>query len=167
VTEDAILSRIRVWLTVFIAGLVLSGLTALPLVWETRILDSLGGPGTVLGQSLPDPAAWLHRVASALSEIDARHPFVAYGTDWLAFAHVVIAVAFLGPWRDPVRNVWVLDFGLIACVLVIPLALICGSIRGIPPFWRVLDCSFGVLGCVPLVVARRLTRRLERLRSRA
>ena len=29
---------------------------------------------------------------------------IAYGTDWLAFAHITIAVAFLGPLKDPVRN---------------------------------------------------------------
>ncbi|SCF41963.1 hypothetical protein [Micromonospora mirobrigensis] len=32
-----------------------------------------------------------------------------YGTDWLAFAHLVLAVAFWGPLRDPVRNVWVVQ----------------------------------------------------------
>jgi len=37
------------------------------------------------------------------------YPFIAYGTDWLAFAHFVIAIAFIGPWRDPVRNVWVVE----------------------------------------------------------
>jgi hypothetical protein len=57
---------------------------------------------------------------------------LAYGTDWLAFAHLVIAIAFLGPLKDPVRNIWVVEFGMIACLLVIPLALICGPIRGIP-----------------------------------
>ena len=100
------------------------------------------------------------RPALALATTDAQYPFLAYGTDWLAFAHLVIAVAFVGAWRDPLRNVWVLDFGLIACAMVIPLALICGPLRGIPWFWRLLDCSFGVLGSIPLFMARRLVWRL-------
>ena len=54
--------------------------------------------------------------------------FSAYGTDWLAFGHFVIALFFVGAWRDPVRHVWILHAGLIAC-RVIPLALICGAIR--------------------------------------
>jgi hypothetical protein len=91
-----------------------------------------------------------------------RYPFIAYGTDWLAFAHIVIAIAFIGPWRDPVRNVWVLEFGIIACVLVIPLAMVCGPLRGIPWFWRLIDSSFGVIGAVPLVIARRLVTTLEK-----
>ena len=62
--------------------------------------------------------------------------FVFYGTDWLAFGHIVIAVCFAGVIRDPIKNIWVVEFGMISCVLVIPLALICGHIRGIPFFWR-------------------------------
>jgi hypothetical protein len=82
-----------------------------------------------------------------------------YGTDWLAFGHLMIAIAFIGPLRDPVRNIWVVEFGMIACVLVIPAALICGFVRGIPFFWRLIDCSFGVFGIVPLYLAWRLIRR--------
>jgi hypothetical protein len=29
------------------------------------------------------------------------YPFLAYGTDWLAFAHIVIAVFFIGPLVKP------------------------------------------------------------------
>jgi hypothetical protein len=61
-----------------------------------------------------------------------------------------------GPIKDPVKNVWVVEFGMIACVLVIPLALICGPLRGVPWFWRLIDCSFGVFGLVPLEIARRM-----------
>jgi hypothetical protein len=35
----------------------------------------------------------------------------------------VIAIAFIGPWRDTVKNIWVIEFGMIACVLVVPFAL--------------------------------------------
>jgi len=61
------------------------------------------------------------------------------------------------------RNIWVLDFGLIACVLVFPLALICGPIRGIPFFHQAVDCSFGLLGFIPLWLCRKWTIELERL----
>lgn len=50
---------------------------------------------------------------------------------------------------------------MIACLLVIPLALICGPIRGIPWFWRIVDCSFGVFGLIPLIVARRMILRMS------
>jgi hypothetical protein len=78
-----------------------------------------------------------------------------YGTDWLAFAHVVIAIAFIGPLRDPVRNRWVIEFGMIACILIIPWGIIFGSIRGIPSFWSVIDFSFGILGLIPLWLVRK------------
>ena len=53
-----------------------------------------------------------------------------------------------------------MEFGMIACLLVIPLALICGPLRGIPFYWQLLDCSFGVIGLIPLAAARRLILRV-------
>jgi hypothetical protein len=91
------------------------------------------------------------------------YPFLAYGTDWLAFSHLVIAVAFIGPLRDPVRNRWVLAFGVIACAGVVPLALIAGQVRGIPFYWRLIDMSFGVFGALPLLLCLHYVRRLERM----
>jgi succinate-acetate transporter protein len=155
-TSAQVRARVRLWLTLFVIGLVLSGLTAFPLETELRILSSTLGI---------DPAAspsdygglqhWIALVATALRESYAKYPFLAYGTDWLAFAHLVIAVAFIGPLRDPVRNVWVIDFGMIACLGVIPLALIAGPIRQIPFYWRLIDCSFGIFGLIPLWIVRK------------
>jgi len=113
-----------------------------------------------LADRWPELTLWIARVNQGLSETYSAYPFVAYGTDWLAFAHLVIALAFWGCLRDPVRNVWVVDFGMIACAAVIPFALVCGRLRGIPWFWQGVDMSFGVLGFVPLWVARRSIRRL-------
>ena len=92
---------------------------------------------------------------------EPAYPFLAYGTDWLAFAHLVIAVAFWGPLRDPVRNVWVVKFGMIACAGVVPLALIAGAARGIPWWWQAIDISFGLVGIVPLLFAWAGIRRLD------
>ena len=148
--------RVRFWLAVFIAGLVLSGVTAFPLESELRWLVTFLHSGSL--KSMAEATGllpWIERVYLALSSTNARYPFLAYGTDWLAFAHLVLAAAFIGPYIDPVRNKWVITFGLIACAGVIPLALIAGVIRGIPLPWRLLDCSFGILGCVPLLICRR------------
>ena len=53
-----------------------------------------------------------------------------------------------------------MHFGLIVCALVVPFALVAGAVRGIPLWWRTIDCSFGVIGGVPLLVCRRLIARL-------
>jgi hypothetical protein len=158
----ALLKGIRAWLVVFVVGLVLSGATAFPLVHELRwtedLLRSLSVP-----EHLPALMDWIERVRRGLDTADADHPFLLYGTDWLAFAHLVIAVAFYGPYRDPVRNIWVVEFAMIACAGIIPLALVCGPIRGIPFWWQVIDMSFGVFGVIPLHVVRRKIKRLEEL----
>ncbi|MER5180123.1 hypothetical protein ABT009_17415 [Streptomyces sp. NPDC002896] len=158
----ALLRGIRVWLIAFVVCLVLSGATAFPLVhelrWTEELLRSLSVP-----EHLPALMDWIERVREGLDATDEKYPFVLYGTDWLAFAHLVIAVAFYGPYRDPVRNIWVIEFGMIACAGIIPLALICGPIRGIPFWWTVIDMSFGVFGVIPLYVVRQKIKRLEAL----
>ena len=154
--------RIRFWLALFIVGLVLSGITAFPLQSELGWLVSWlhAEPFHSIAVStglLP----WIERVYTALTATNARYPFLAYGTDWLAFSHLAIAVAFIGPYIDPVRNKWVITFGLVACAGVIPLALIAGFVRGIPLPWRLIDCSFGIFGSVPLLICKRSIRTVE------
>jgi hypothetical protein len=107
---------------------------------------------------------WITKVSDALRDTGLRYPFLAYGTDWLAFAHLVLATAFLGPLRDPLRNKWVLQFGVIACISVVFLALTAGQIRGIPFFWRLIDCSFGVFVAIPLLICLRLLNRLQTMK---
>lgn len=142
------LRRARACLAIVIVGLLVSGVTAFPLEREVRWGCRLLGVA-------PGSTGWLARVRDALADADARYPFLAYGTDWLAFAHLVLAVLFVGPYRDPARNVWVIDVGLIACGGVLILAWTAGPVRGIPVGWRCVDSSFGVLAAVPLWVARR------------
>jgi hypothetical protein len=147
--------RIRWLIGIMIGGLTLSGLTAIPLVWEVSLLMQLFGPGTAPARLWPELAAWIATVHTALTVVDQQYPLLMYGTDWLAFAHIILAILFVGPWRDPIRNLWVVEFGLIACVLIIPTALGFGELRGIPLFWRLIDCSFGVGGFIPLWLVRR------------
>jgi hypothetical protein len=151
---------VRIVLLFFVGGLLLSGLTAFPLILEVNILYSLVGDGSLMEGVWPDMAHWIALVHQGLNEVNRTYPFMFYGTDWLAFAHITIAIAFIGPLRDPVRNIWVVEFGMIACALLIPLALICGPIRGIPLFWTAIDCSFGVFGVIPLAIAYRQIKRI-------
>src|ERR1035437_774450 len=141
--HSLLIRRVRLLLLFFMVALAISGATAIPLETELKVLTKWIGGETGLEQ-------WFLKIHAALIETEAKYPFMSYGTDWLAFAHFVIAIAFIGPLRDPVKNIWVIEFGMIACVLVVPFALIMGSIREIPFGWRLIDCSFGVLGIIPL-----------------
>src|SRR5215471_13201322 len=127
----SLLRSIRMWLAIVILGLFGSGVTAFPLQHELDFVVRIATHFN-LAEHAPALNAWFLRVDHALADTNARYPFLAYGTDWLAFAHIVIAVAFIGPYIDPVRNKWIITFGLIACAGVIPLTLIAGHIRGIP-----------------------------------
>jgi hypothetical protein len=49
--------------------------------------------------------------------------------------------------------------------MVFPLAFIAGAVRGIPMYWRLIDCSFGVAGLIPLSACYRAVEALERMRA--
>jgi hypothetical protein len=164
-SQAALLHRIRIWLMLFIVGLALSGVTAFPLQHELVLLNHMFGVAAVApAGGEPAMHTWLRRVMDGVVATNRDYPFMAYGTDWLAFGHLVIAMAFIGPLRDPVRNKWILTFGVLACMGVIPLAMIAGQVRGIPFYWRLIDMSFGVFGVLPLLLCLGYVRRLERMR---
>lgn len=142
IAANIILKQIRFILIIFIVGLVFSGLTAFPIEWQL----SLAHQWIQTFQWDNSFTQWIELVYKGIHETNTNYPFISYGTDWLAFAHLVIAVAFIGPYKDPVKNIWVIEFGIIACLCIFPFALIVGAVRGIPLYWRLIDCSFGIVG---------------------
>ena len=157
--EIAIIHKsIRRWLIFFIVALVISGLTALDVETGLWWLSGHVGNGVI--------QAWVSKVLAAVREVNLKYPFLFYGYDWLAFAHIVIAVAFIGPYKQPVRNKWVIQFGRIAALMIIPFAFIAGSIRGIPFWWQVIDCSFGIIALIPLSRCYWLIEKMEVLENK-
>lgn len=154
-TKNFHMRRIRALLLFFMAALVVSGLTAIPLesgtAWLAQLTTHWTGPWH----------AWASLAAEAVADVADRYPFLLYGTDWLAFAHVVIALAFIGPLRDPVRNKWVVEWGLWCCVLVVVMAFTWAPFRDIPLFWRCVDAAFGVVGAMVLLPVMSDIRKLE------
>jgi hypothetical protein len=151
------LKQIRFFIFSFVVLLIISGVTAFPIQWEFDLAHNClkdSDRNSLIGQ-------WFFNVYDAVTNTYEKYPFMAYGTDWLAFAHIVIGIAFIGPYRDPIKNVWVIQFGMIASILVFPLAFIAGPIRGIPFFWQLIDCSFGVFGFLLLYYIHRKIKKLE------
>jgi hypothetical protein len=151
--ERKTIQLIRRLLVAFIIILFLSGLTAIPVIGELSFLLKIFSSPTQFH-------SWSERVLSAYKNVNNDAPFLLYGYDWLAFAHFVLALLFIGPLRDPVKNIWVIQFGLICCVLIFPYAFIAGSFRGIPIGWRLIDCSFGLFGFLPLWICYNKTQTL-------
>lgn len=145
---------VRNWIKFFMVSLFISGVTAMPVERELNyIVSHFPFDGSIKG--------WLEEVQLAIQQTGKKYPFLFYGYDWLAFAHFVLAILFIGPFKDPVKNKWVIEFGIIACILIIPFALIAGAFRGMPFWWRLIDCSFGVFGLVPLIICNKNIKRLE------
>ena len=147
--------NIKNWIRFFMIVLFLSGLTAIPVETELDYACRFFPAGeSMLGD-------WLDKVNQGMVEMNSKYPFLAYGYDWLAFAHFVLAILFIGPLKDPVKNRWIIEFGIIACILIIPFALIAGYMRGIPFWWRMIDCSFGIIGILPLSICLKKINKLE------
>jgi hypothetical protein len=135
-------TQIRLRIMLVIAGLVFSGVTTFPIEWELQIADRW------VSENRWDNlfSHWIEDAYRGVQKTNSAYPFIAYGSDWLGFAHLVIAIVFIGPLRDPIRNRWVVEFGIIACVLIFPFAFLAGHVREIPIFWRFIDCTFGIVG---------------------
>jgi hypothetical protein len=150
-----LLKKIRLLILFFMLALVLSGITAFPVETELRWL---------LSHEYLIPSFcknWLQQCYDAIRETNLKYPMLAYGYDWLAFAHIIIAMAFVAPYKNPVKNKWIIDWAILACLAIIPLAFIAGSIRHIPYFHILIDCSFGIIGLIPLLLCRQWIQRLE------
>jgi hypothetical protein len=155
--KSKLTTGIRLCIWIIIAGLAISGITAFPLETELNILvgSSLMSNGTMHN--------WLTCVYGAIRYVNITYPYLSYGTDWLAFAHLMLAILFIGPLRNPQKNKWVIEFGIIAAIAIFPLAFIAGEVRGIPVFWRLIDCSFGVVALTVLLPCYRMIKKLELL----
>lgn len=125
-TPRQLLGRIRLLVIVIMVGLIVSGLTAIPLETEMRWLNHALGINTTEATTHSGLEHWLTKVHDGLKDTNERYPFIAYGTDWLAFGHLMIALVFVGAWRDPVRNKWLFDYGLVAGLLALMTVLLLG-----------------------------------------
>ena len=149
-----LITKIRLLILFFMVALIVSGFTAIPIETELHWLMDFT---PIFPERVSD---WIKLCYVAISNTNTSYPFLAYGYDWLAFAHFVIALSFIGPYRDPVKNSWIIDWQIMCCVAVFPLALIAGPIRQIPIFHIVIDCCFGLFGIIPLVICRRWIKKL-------
>lgn len=153
--------QIRILTVIFIIVLLLSGITVFPLNAELKyIIDAnIFEDGSTIG-------LWLQKVLTGLTETQKQYPFIFYGFDWLAFAHIVIAILFIGVYRHPVRNRWIIQWAIITCICILPLAYIAGSARHIPFFHFLVDCSFGIIGLVPLFIIQSKINALKKYRTK-
>jgi hypothetical protein len=154
------LKRAKLMLGLVAFGLFLSGVTVWPALWELKTAVHLvwgdkEATGVVHGFAV--------RVIAALVSMKANYPFMFYAHDWLAFAHIVLAILFAGAIRDPVRNVWIVQCGLIMCAMIPVLAGICIPMRGLPLCWFWIDFAFAPAAGLPLWIALRDIRQNERL----
>src|SRR6478609_7483213 len=108
-----IFTQIRILIVLFIIVLLLSGITVFPLQSELNFIINahIFKEGSAI-------YLWLQKVLTGLKATHKEYPFLFYGFDWLAFAHIVI------------------------------------------------DCSFGIIGLVPLFIIRSKISKLKKYRKK-
>ncbi len=150
------IQKIKATVIFFMVALFVSGATAFPVLTEMRWLQANGfiKQGTTLGN-------WLQSVLTGAEQVNNTFPFLFYGFDWLAYAHIMIAALFYGVYKNPIQNKFIVNWAVFCCASIIPLAFICGPIRKIPMMHILIDCSFGVFGCIPLLFIKKWTKQLE------
>ena len=152
------LKRAKIMLGVVCFGLLVSGITVWPAVQElklaVRIVWGDAGPSGVLH-------SFVLKAIEGLESVEANYPFMLYAHDWLAFAHIVLAILFAGAIRNPVKNIWIVQCGLIMCALVPVLAGICIPLRGLPLCWFWIDFAFAPAAALPLWIALSDIRKVE------
>ncbi|MEP6465396.1 MAG: hypothetical protein ABJB05_03785 [Parafilimonas sp.] len=155
-----LLKQIRILAIFFIIALIISGVTAFSVYEELQwiINSNLFAQNSVI-------AKWIYKVWIGVKKTHQEFPFIFYGFDWLAFAHLMIAVLFVGVYQHPVRNRWIIQWAMISCICVLPLAFIAGFVRGIPFFHILIDCSFGVVGLIPLFIIQTKIKKLAILKQ--
>lgn len=91
-TAQGLLKSIRSWAAFFIVSLILSGVTAFPV--ET-LLGWICGWFPWKNTAL---YSWLLTCYNGIAYTNEHFPFIAYGLDWLAFAHIVIGISRLSAY---------------------------------------------------------------------
>ena len=157
--EAQLRSRIKGAIIITIIGLLLNGMSAVPLRTEMNML--LSKPGLLPG-FLRD---WWTYVNKGVNETSNQYNFMRYGFDWLGFAHLLIAIAFFGPLRDPIKNEWVIKWGIIASSLSILMALGWERLRAIPMWWSMLDAGIGVVALIILLLCYRWIQDLKLVKT--
>lgn len=159
-------NEIKLWILFYIIAILISGITAFYIQPGSQAIAAYIESHASISKIAPETSAWFLKITNEIDYLNKNHSFIFYGTDWLAYAHIMIAILFIGPLLDPVKNIWIIHFGMICCVLIIPTALIFGSIRSIPFLWQLIDCSFGVFGIIPLWIIRKRIKYLSFMQRR-
>ncbi len=148
-----LLTRIRLCLALLMAGLLFSSLPGFfPLNGTKWILGLLArtshfGDGTPL-------FTWFLGTRQALMATSLTARFLFYATNRDGLSRILFALLFLGPYRDPVRNRWVINFGLLSCAALVLFAFVAGEIQGMPFLWRCADAAFALLCALPLLLCK-------------
>ena len=154
------LKKIRIYLVIFFLGILFSLHTVLFVEVETAFFVKHLGPGTAMEQKLPIVSEWIENLYISVKETYTNYPAIAYCMDWLSYACVVFAIFMIGAIKDPVKNIWIIQAYMLACLLAAALPFIAGPFREIPIFWRFLDGSLGVIGFFVLLMPYKLTKSL-------
>ena len=159
--EAQLRQKIKLTIIVTIIGLLLNGISALPLRAELNIL--LSNPDA-LSDFLRD---WWLYVNKGVHETSSKYNFMRYGFDWLGFAHLLIAIAFIGPLKDPVKNEWVIQWGMIASALSVVMALCWERVRDIPLWWSFIDAAIAIAAFIILWFCNKWVQELKTINQRS
>lgn len=154
VRPASLLSRIRLVLAIAIVCLILGSLATLAAPHTISVVLSILSRMEIATPDTSHSFRWLQHIQLQLGRDSDLHPMLHFCADLFAFVQLVFALALIGPLRNPIRNQWVIQFGILACCGLIPVALILGPWHGLPMAWRLVSCGAALCGIVTLMLCR-------------
>jgi hypothetical protein len=155
--QNRLRRKIKIAIIITIMGLLLNGISAVPLKSELNILLANSG---MFPEFLRN---WWTYVDKGVTNTNNNYPFMRYGFDWLAFAHLLIAIAFIGPLKDPIKNEWVVRWGMIASALSVVMALGWERMRAIPFWWSCIDAFIAIVAFIVLMICSKWINQLKQV----
>lgn len=155
------LRKIQIYLFLFFLGILFGLQTVVFVEIETDFLARHFGQGSFIEDMLPYVSSWIEKMNHDVTQTYERYPVMAYCMDWLSYACLVFALFIIGAIKNPVKNIWIIQAYMIACILAAILPFMVGPFRGIPLFWRFIDGSFGAIGFILLIIPYHLIKQLQ------
>ena len=149
-----LLIRIRMVLTLAISCLILGSLATFAAPHSIAVVLAVFRRFDLATPATSHALMWLRHIQLQLGRDSHRHPMLHYGADLFAFVELAFALVLISPLRNPVRNQWVIQSGILACCCLIPFALILGPWHGLPMAWRIVSCVVALCGIAPLMLCR-------------
>ncbi|MDX2001546.1 MAG: hypothetical protein SFW35_03890 [Chitinophagales bacterium] len=155
--ERQLLQRFRFWLSIFIAGIFISGYLHIPIEHFLLVAKN--------GVAQHAPLGYFKILYNDFYRqtllVPDNMPLLAYRQFWMAFTRIAVAFTMIGLYANPTQYRGILKIAALLCLAVVPLAIWHGHAHGVPVFWIGIDICQAGMGLLLLAICQKHINRLQ------